>query len=466
MPTKPKSAGICLNVPAHSQDCTGYCGPGCVTMIFDAFDVFSSAGFSQVDAYTEVYKDPAGEGPFDRWHTSPEQLELMLRKKLNYRRTERELPTPADIDGLLTTVRAGLDKKYPAIMLLAYDDAAAVPHAAGTHWVVVRGYTVRDKKPSGYFTLDPWRRWKNGVADKADPGYKHAKSPPAPPPPAAGAALLAAPTTPAPEIVASWHRNPSEVPGEAQPLTVGGKDMAAAFFRGIRTDSRAYILTVPPGEPFNVQGSDGALPGDAVAVPVPDSWPQWLSDVLAGDGARVPVEFERALPDWSKPKALPVSRTDSAGRGYKLLVWPVQPIQQPQQFGLQLVAWVTGDPFSLTGPSVEGVAAVRDWPAIKSPGDPIPGTGLSFPLSEDQDWPERTALMNRIKLRFVTLPAPTVSRLIWEPCPLSLSPALPVYEVILDLPAAAPLPAKTVRVLVTPDGCVFLKAARGSKAGG
>src|SRR5204863_3027940 len=92
----PMTAGTCLGVPPHAQDCTGYCGLGCVTMIFDAFKLIGdpvSQQFSQVTAYDAVYRTPVipqlgGQGniigfdllgPFDRWHISPEQLEMILR---------------------------------------------------------------------------------------------------------------------------------------------------------------------------------------------------------------------------------------------------------------------------------------------------------------------------------------------------------------------------------------------------
>src|SRR6185436_17290428 len=87
------------------------------------------------------------------------------------------------------------------------------------------------------------------VTLREKPDHTHAASPPAPPAPSPTA--LPPPTGPAPEIVASWHRNPPRGPGEpteatAQALTKSGEDMAADLFRGIRTDGCACILTVPP----------------------------------------------------------------------------------------------------------------------------------------------------------------------------------------------------------------------------
>ena len=63
-------------------------------------------------------------------------------------------------------------------------------------------------------------------------------------------------------------------------------------------------------------------------------------------------------------------------------------------------------------------------------------------------------------------PAPLkATRLVWEPCFVSLSPALPFYEVMLDIPASGPLPAQQVRTLVTPDRRMFLRVPRASHGG-
>jgi hypothetical protein len=291
---------------------------------------------------------------------------------------------------------------------------------------------------------------------------------PAPNVPGANAELPQ-PTAPEPEIVASWHRDPGSGPAEdtdatAQSISPSGDDLAANLFRGIRTNGCACILAVPP----EIHEDPGQLPDRpaAVTAPVPSGWPQWLKDALAGDDNVVPLEFERALPDPVPAfEELPVHRTDSGGRSFKLLVWPLQGA------GLRMIAWVTGSTIAPAVPVVHGVSVVRNWPNIAAPNDVLnPTAGFSFPMLEnpDADWPERTELLTRIEKQF-KLKSERVSRLIWEPSPLSMIPALPLYEVLVNLPPDGADPGGIVRVLVVPETaicCVFLHAARASKAGG
>jgi hypothetical protein len=90
--------------------------------------------------------------------------------------------------------------------------------------------------------------------------------------------------------------------------------------------------------------------------------------------------------------------------------------------------------------------------------------------TSNDDWPERKKLKERIELHLNGGGTATINRLIWEPCPLSMSPAMPFYEVMMTLQATDVLPEKNIKVLALPRASgpdlIFFKVARGSKAGG
>jgi hypothetical protein len=433
-------------------------------MILDSFLMIPPSGFSQVNAYTSVYKEKAGKGQFDEWHTSPDQLVTIIRKKLNYIKHQTPVPSePHEIDNLVNAtlfqIKDALDRHFPVVMLLAYDEASRKPHASGTHWVVVRGYNILNGQVNGFYTLDPWRGWMDVPHREPVSKIHFHKNPAALPDPPG--------PMPKPEIVASWQRNPARFTCEAsaEPLDLKGQDFAAHLFRGARTDGTMCILTVPPGEPPEMPGitvpPQNPFPGMIKKVP---NWKQFLKDALAGNSNFVPAEFANALPEWKKPDApLKVHRTDAPGKSYKLLVWPVNN-------GMRLIAWFAGP---AAAPVIEGVSAVSKWPVLKAPGHIYAGpTGLNFlpANTSNDDWPERKKLKERIELHLNGGGTATINRLIWEPCPLSMSPAMPFYEVMMTLQATDVLPEKNIKVLALPRASgpdlIFFKVARGSKAGG
>ena len=201
----------------------------------------------------------------------------------------------------------------------------------------------------------------------------------------APAAKPAASSQPLPEIRAAWHGDPARGPTEAtaQPLDPTAEELARALFRGIRTDGSACIITVPlaaNGTPdFKLPGSGPIHPPDlAPTEGVPQSWPDWLRDALAGGSSVLPMEFARALPRLETGLVHPpptvhlVHRTDIARTSYKLLVWP-----KPPGSGEQLIAWSTGN---LPAPVVEGAAAVSNWPEIKPFGADITPTSIQLTI--------------------------------------------------------------------------------------
>lgn len=482
-----------LHVPYHRQDCRGYCALGCVTMILDAHALLGHGGYSQVSAYTRVYRNPgppgssSPAGDYDRWHVSPWQLQTLL-KPLEYD-VHRDAGA-AGVDRLLQKVRKCLDEGYLAVVLLSYETmpVSTKHHASGTHWVVVYGYSGDATGVTGYYTRDPWRA--KPPQEKEDPLFLHRQS-------QLGDCPCGHETHPG--AIVSWQRSPYEGPNAvASAGTSRALDLARGVFGGIRTDGHAYALTVQPHHPGHTQASKDRPPESLqFRINVAD-WPKLLYPLfiygVKGDGmtAEVAPEFAEAMGDKDDYQEEEVLRTDRPeGAGYRLTVWafPVkkmhtgndnekenenEKIPRNQMNRMRIVAWSSNAP-TVAGHTLDGAAVVNArWPGIH----PRPGgmleSGGPFKLyapPRDTDWPELNGFFDRLEsfiAEFNTTPIRPikVDRLVWEPCIASLSPALPFYDAEIQLPAAGTTPALTFRALIDLEGRIHRRLRRSSKAGG